>query len=133
MTQEFVEYQQQVLKNAKALAEYLIERGFNLITNGTSNHLMLVDLRNKEMTGKEAEERLDEVGITVNKNSVPNDSERPTITSGIRIGTPAVTTRGMKEDDMAIIARVIDMIVGRKDAMYPKYLVEKLCKKYPIY
>lgn len=132
---EFKEYQKQIIKNAKALAEELVKYGFNLVSGGTDNHLMLVDLRNKGITGKELETRLDDVGITVNKNAVPFDTEKPTITSGIRIGTPAVTTRGFKEEDMVKIAKLIDMTVehyeDKKDEIRKE--VASICKKYPLY
>src|SRR5699024_4773833 len=95
---EFKQYQQQVVKNAKALAQALVERGFKLVSGGTDNHLMLVDVRNFGITGKELQNRLDEVYITLNKNAIPNDPESPFVTSGVRIGTPAVTTRGFKEE-----------------------------------
>ena len=111
MKPEFKEYQKQVVNNAKALADALIAEGFNLVSGGTDNHLMLVDLQNMNITGKELQNRLDEVYITVNKNSVPNDPASPFVTSGIRIGTPAVTTRGLKEEDMKIIAKLINMTV----------------------
>lgn len=110
---EFKEYAHMVVLNAKALASHLISHGFNLVSGGTDNHLMLIDLRNKGLTGKEATELLDEVGITVNKNAVPNDPERPTITSGIRIGTAAVTTKGLKEEDMALLADAIDLVLKK--------------------
>ena len=132
---EFKEYQKQIIKNAKVLAEELVKRGFNLVSGGTDNHLILVDLRNKGITGKELETRLDDLGITVNKNAVPFDTEKPTITSGIRIGTPAVTTRGFKEEEMVKIAELIDMTVkhyeDRKDEIRAE--VARICKKYPLY
>lgn len=108
----FDHYIQQVIKNAKALANYLIARGFNLVSGGTDNHLMLIDLRNKGVTGKQAETALDHAGITVNKNAVPFDTQPPLITSGIRIGTPAMTTRGLKESDMETIADFIDRVIS---------------------
>lgn len=111
---EFKEYAHNIILNAKALADALIGYGFNLVSNGTDNHLMLIDLRNKGITGKEATEWLDNVGITVNKNSVPNDPEKPTVTSGIRVGTAAVTTKGLKEEDMKVLAEAIDLTL-RKD------------------
>ena len=111
---EFKEYAHNIILNAKALADALIEYGFNLVSNGTDNHLMLIDLRNKGITGKEATEWLDNVGITVNKNSVPNDPEKPTVTSGIRVGTAAVTTKGLKEEDMKVLAEAMDLTL-RKD------------------
>ena len=132
---EFKEYQKQIVKNAKVLSEELIKLGFNLVSGGTDNHLMLVDLRNKGITGKELETRLDDVGITVNKNAVPFDTEKPTITSGIRIGTPAVTTRGFKEEEMIKIAKLIDMTVehyeDKKEEIREE--VAKICKKFPLY
>ena len=132
---EFKEYQKQIVKNAKVLSEELIKRGFNLVSGGTDNHLMLIDLRNKKITGKELEERLDDVGITVNKNSVPFDTEKPTITSGIRIGTPAVTTRGFKEEEMKEIAKLIDMTITsyeeKKEEIRKE--VSDICKRYPLY
>ena len=106
---EFKTYQEQVVKNAKALAEAMVEEGFNLVSGGTDNHLILVDLQNMNITGKELQNRLDEVYITVNKNAVPNDPASPFVTSGVRIGTPAVTTRGLKEEDMKTIAKLIKM------------------------
>ena len=132
---EFKEYQKQIVKNAKALADELIKLGFNLVSGGTDNHLILIDLRNKKITGKELETRLDSVGITVNKNAVPFDTEKPTITSGIRIGTPAVTTRGFKEEDMVKIANLINMTVSeyedKKDEIAKE--VSEICNKYPLY
>jgi glycine hydroxymethyltransferase len=111
----FNEYQSRVVKNAKVLAEELVGRGFRLVSGGTDNHLMLVDLTPKGVTGKQAEEVLDKVGITVNKNSIPFDKRRPTITSGIRIGTPAITSRGMKEEEMKIVAALIDRTLSQID------------------
>lgn len=134
---EFIEYQKQIIKNAQTLAESLKDYGFQLVSGGTDNHLMLVDLRNKEITGKVAETVLDGVGITANKNSIPYDPQKPTITSGIRIGTPAVTSRGMKEDAMKTIAEIINIVVEHKDdEIYlakAKKMVAQLCKQYPIY
>lgn len=108
-------YCEQVVKNAQALAEALVARGFRLVSGGTDNHLMLVDLRSKAITGKKAEHLLDAVGITVNKNSIPNDPEKPFVTSGIRVGTPAVTSRGMKEAEMVQIAELIDRTLAARD------------------
>jgi len=128
-------YQKQVVKNAATLARALMDYGFRLVSNGTDNHLMLVDLRNKGLTGKEAEMRLDHVGITVNFNSIPFDPQKPSITSGIRIGTPAVTTRGMKEGEMEEIARLINLTLtnfeNSVDAVRRDVL--KLCENYPLY
>lgn len=134
MSQEFKEYQAQIIKNAKKLAEELSSRGFRLVSGGTDNHLMLVDLRNKGITGKAAEKLLDEIGITVNKNTIPFDPETPFVTSGIRIGTPAVTTRGMKEDAMEEIADIITFIINNPDAREEaRKRVDKLCNEYPLY
>ena len=132
---EFKEYQQQIVKNAKVLSEELVKLGFNLVSGGTDNHLMLLDLRSKGLTGKEMEHRLDEVGITVNKNSVPFDTEKPMVTSGIRIGTPAVTTRGFKEEEMVEIAALIDLTATKYEecADEIRNRVAKLCEKYPMY
>ena len=132
---EFKEYQHQVVLNAKALAEGLVKRGFRLVSGGTDNHLALVDLQPFNITGKELENRLDEVYITVNKNAIPNDPQSPFITSGIRVGTPAVTTRGLKEDDMDIIAECICLTAtdfeNKADEIRER--VNELCKKYPLY
>ena len=132
---EFKTYQEQVAKNAKALAEGLLEGGFDLVSVGTDNHLMLLDLRPMHITGKEMERRLDEVYITVNKNSIPNDPEKPFVTSGIRIGTPAVTSRGLKEEDMKILAHLITLTATEfeEKADYIRAEVTKLCEKYPLY
>ena len=134
---EFKEYQQQVVKNAKTLAQALMDHGFDLVSGGTDNHLMLVDLRSSGVTGKEAEKLLEEVGITVNKNAIPNDPQKPMITSGIRIGTPAATSRGMKEDDMKVIAEIIALAIKKRDdakaVARAKEMADELCKKYPLY
>ena len=114
MDDKFVLYQQQVLKNAKKLSEELMNKGFRLVSGGTDNHLMLVDVRNKNLTGKEAEKILDEIHITTNKNTIPFDTQGPFITSGIRIGTPAVTTRGMKEAEMIELADIMDSALSKK-------------------
>ncbi len=132
---EFKAYQQQVAKNAAALAKALVGYGFELVSGGTDNHLMLVDLRNFNITGKEMEHKLDEVYITANKNAIPNDPQSPFITSGIRIGTPAVTTRGFKEEDMEVIAECIYKVASDFDNSKEeiKKKVEALCNKYPLY
>ena len=132
---EFKEYQKQIVKNAKALSEELIKLGFNLVSGGTDNHLILIDLRNKGITGKELETRLDDVGITVNKNAVPFDTEKPMITSGIRIGTPAVTTRGFKEEEMIKIAKLINMTVENYEDKKEEIRAEvaSICAKFPLY
>ena len=132
---EFVTYQKQIVKNAEALANALQEKGFKLVTNGTDNHLMLVNLKATEITGKELQNKCDSVYITLNKNAVPNDPRSPFITSGVRIGTPAVTTRGMKEEDMKEIADLIYLTAYDYDASQDKIRdrVIALCNKYPIY
>ena len=132
---EFKVYQQQVVSNAAVLAETLINEGFNLVSGGTDNHLMLVDTRNFKTTGKKLEKRLDEVYITVNKNTIPNDPESPFVTSGIRIGTPAVTTRGFREDDMVKIGRLIAMTATdfKNKAEEIRGEVARLCAAYPLY
>jgi len=134
MTPEFIEYQKQIVKNAKTLADKLLELGYNLVSGGTDNHLMLVDLRNKGITGKQAEKALEEAGITVNKNMVPFDPQKPWVASGVRIGTPAVTTRGMKEKDMGVIAEFINRVLNdtenQKIKDEVKKEVESFCKKF---
>lgn len=135
MTEEFKDYQRRVLDNAKVLAEALMDRGFKLVSGGTDNHLLLVDLRNKEITGKEAEKLLDEAGITVNKNTVPFETQSPFVTSGIRIGTAAVTTRGFGREEIMEIADIIDWIISNRtsDLTYAKDRVKKLCDRFPLY
>ncbi len=132
---EFKEYQQKVVNNAAALANALKQCGFDLVSGGTDNHLMLVDLRKFDLTGKELEKRLDQVQITVNKNTIPNDPQSPFTTSGIRIGTPAATTRGFNESDMAEIARLIHLTATNfeEKADYIRNCVDALCDKYPLY
>lgn len=132
---EFKAYQTQVVKNAKALSAALIEQGFDILTGGTDNHLMLVDLRNMDISGKELQNRCDSAYITLNKNTVPNDPRSPFVTSGVRIGTPAVTTRGLVEEDMTKIAELIRMIATDYEAKadYVRSEVTKICEKYPIY
>lgn len=131
----FKAYGQQIVKNAQALAKGLTDRGFNLVSGGTDNHLMLVDLQNMDVTGKELEKRLDEVYITVNKNKVPNDPRSPFVTSGVRIGTPAVTTRGFVEADMDLIADCIykTTVDFENTADAVRETVNELCARYPIY
>ena len=132
---EFVEYQKQIVKNAAVLAEELVKYGFNIVSGGTDNHLMLIDLRPFGVTGKELERRLDEVHITANKNAIPNDPESPFVTSGLRLGTPAVTTRGFREEEMKQIARFIYEIAsdfeGKRESVAAE--VDALCKRFPIY
>ena len=134
---EFKEYQQQILKNAKVLADTLMKDGFRIVTGGTDNHLMLVDLRSKNITGKEAQNLLDEVGITANRNTIPFEPLSPFVTSGLRLGSPALTTRGFKEDDMKevadIIALVLDNPTKEEAKAEARKRVEALCKKYPLY
>jgi len=134
---EFETYGRQVIQNAQTLAAGLVSRGYNVISGGTDNHLMLVDLRNKNITGKAAQESLDQAGITVNKNAVPFDDKGPLITSGIRIGTPALTTRGMKEGEMETVAEMIDTVVsGIGDSTVgarTSASVEELCRRFPLY
>jgi len=138
MCPDFKDYISNVIANSKKLAETLINRGFNLVTGGTDNHLILIDLRNKNITGKAAQDRLEDFGIAVNKNTVPGETEKPTITSGIRIGTAAITTRGMKEQEMVKIGNYIaDILSVSKDELenlnYIKEEVRALLKDFPIY
>ncbi len=135
LTEEFKEYQTQIVKNAKVLASELIKNGVKLVSNGTDNHLMLLDLTNTGITGKELEKRLDEVHITANKNTIPNDPQSPFVTSGLRIGTPAVTSRGFKEDEMVKIAKFITDVIFDYDNSKDRITNEviELCKKFPIY
>ncbi len=131
---EFKVYQQEIIDNAKALAESLLKRGFTLISGGTDNHMVLIDVRNRGLTGKEAEHRLDEIGVTANKNTIPFDPESPFVTSGLRIGTPAITTRGFTEADMDVIAEIFELTLKEEpDNSKAKELVDTLCAKYPIY
>ncbi len=132
---EFRAYQEQIVKNAKILADTLVAEGFDLVSGGTDNHLMLVDLRRFGVTGKEMEHRLDEVHITVNKNAIPNDPQSPFITSGIRVGTPAATTRGLKEDDMVTVGRLIKLAAAdfENSAGCIRTEVARICEKYPLY
>ena len=131
----FKTYQQQVLKNAQALSETLIGEGMQLVSGGTDNHLMLVDLTNLDVTGKDAEKMLDEVRITVNKNTIPFETRSPFITSGIRIGTPASTTRGMTEEDMREIGKLIKLTIADFENSKEEVVnrVDALCAKYPLY
>jgi len=137
LSKEFKDYQQRVINNAKKLAEELIKRGFRIISGGTDNHLMLVDLTTKGITGKEAEEALDKAGITVNKNAIPYDERPPAVTSGMRLGTPSVTTRGMGEAEMAEVADIIDEVLKNHASDEKlrglKQRAENICKRFPIY
>lgn len=132
---EFKTYGEQIVKNAKVLADTLLEKGFKLVSGGTDNHLMLVDLRPFDITGKDLQNNLDECYITVNKNAIPNDPQKPALTSGVRIGTPAVTTRGLKEDDMRVIAECIYLTAKDFESNKEKVrgMVNELCAKYPLY
>lgn len=135
LSPEFKEYQKQIVKNAAALADGLIKNGFKLVSGGTDNHLMLLDLSDTGITGKEAEHMLDEVGITANKNTIPFDKQSPFVTSGVRLGTPATTTRGFKEDDMKEIAELIKLTLSdfENNKEEVKKRVAALCGKYPLY
>ena len=135
LSDDFKVYQKNIVKNAKALSEALMSKGFKLVSNGTDNHLMLVNLTNMNITGKEAQHKLDEVFITCNKNGIPFDTQSPFITSGIRLGTPAVTSRGMNEDDMREIADLIYLTITDFDNSQGKVRsrVQTLCDKYPLY
>ncbi len=132
---EFKAYGEQIVKNAKVLADTLLEKGFQLVSGGTDNHLMLVDLRPFNITGKDLQNNLDDCYITVNKNAIPNDPQKPALTSGVRIGTPAVTTRGLKEDDMRVVGECIYLIAkdyeGNKEKV--RGMVNEICAKYPLY
>ncbi len=132
---EFKQYQEQILKNAKAMSERFLELGVKLVSGGTDNHLMLLDLSDKDVTGKELEKMLDEVNITVNKNAIPFDKQKPFVTSGIRIGTPSITTRGFKEDDCRKVAELITEIIEKKEVAFDfvRAEVKKLIDKYPLY
>ena len=133
LSEEFKEYQTQVVKNAKTLADALMARGFDIVSGGTDNHLMLLDLHRLGMTGKDTEKLLDSVHITCNKNTVPNDPKSPFVTSGVRLGTPAVTTRGLKEDDMELIAEAIKLTILDGKLEEAKAIVKSLTDKYPVY
>lgn len=131
---DFKDYQKQIINNAKVLAESLMDRGFRLVSGGTDNHLILIDVRNKGLTGKKAEELLEAVNVTTNKNTIPFDPESPFVTSGIRIGTPAVTTRGMKEEEMKRIAAIIDLALDEDNSREEvREKVLELCKDFPLY
>ena len=132
---EFKEYGHRIVKNAQALANGLMKRGVKLVSGGTDNHLMMVDLSGMELTGKELEHRLDSVNITANKNTVPNEQRSPFVTSGLRLGTPAVTTRGLGEADMDKIAECISLAIFNFDASGEKIhaAVKDLCTRYPLY
>jgi glycine hydroxymethyltransferase len=135
LTDEFKDYQKRIVENAKALADALVAKGFKLVSGGTDNHLMLLDLRGTGITGKELEKRLDEVHITANKNAIPNDPESPFITSGLRVGTPAITSRGFGKEEMVKIAGFISDVVFDFENSKERVLKEvvELCEKFPIY
>ena len=135
LSDDFKKYQQNVINNAKAFEKGLLAEGFDLVSGGTDNHLLLLDLRSMDLTGKEMEHRLDEVNITANKNAIPDDPQKPFVTSGIRVGTPAVTTRGLREDDMLKVAKLmkrcaVDFENGREEI---RAAVAEICRKYPLY
>jgi glycine hydroxymethyltransferase len=136
-TEDFVEYSRRVVSNAAALGAALMDRGIKLVSDGTDNHLLLIDLRPRDLTGKQIEASLEEVGITVNKNTVPFDEQSPMVTSGIRIGTPALTTRGMQEAEMGLIghliADVIDDPEGEATMKKVREKSEELCSRFPLY
>lgn len=131
---EFKEYQQQIIKNAQALANGLMKRGVKIVSGGTDNHLMLIDLTPQNLTGKEVEKLLDESHITANKNTIPNDPQKPFVTSGIRLGTPAATTRGLKEDDFDQVAEAIAMLINQGESAVPqaRAIIKELTDKYPL-
>ena len=130
---EFKEYQKQIVDNAQALCKGLMDRGIKIVSGGTDNHLMLVDLTNYNLTGKEMEKLLDSVNITCNKNTIPNDPRSPFVTSGVRLGTPAVTTRGMVEEDMDVIAEAIALVIESEDNVEKvREMVAGLTAKYPL-
>ncbi len=137
MSEEFKLYQEQIIKNAKTLAGKLLGEEFTLVSGGTDNHLLLIDVRGQHLTGKEAEKILDEVGVTVNKNTIPFDTASPFVTSGVRIGTPAVTSRGMKEAEMLIIGEIISLVLKNPHDAEAKAravsLVEELSQRFPLY
>jgi glycine hydroxymethyltransferase len=137
LTEEFTAYGKQIIANAQAMAKAFVNRGYNLISGGTDNHLMLIDLRNKNITGKKAQESLDKAGITINKNAVPFDDKSPFVTSGIRVGVPAVTTRGLMENDMENIVELIDRVLAQADNMdllkNTQEEVNRLMKEFPLY
>ena len=134
LSDDFKVYQQQIINNAQALCKGLIDRGIKIVSGGTDNHLMLVDLTTYDLTGKAVEKMLDEAHITCNKNTIPNDPKSPFVTSGVRLGTPAVTSRGMKEDDMDLIAEAIATVIKEQEAGIPaaRTIVQKLTDKYPL-
>jgi glycine hydroxymethyltransferase len=136
-TEDFAEYQSSIVENSRALADALKEDGWTLVGDGTDNHLVLVDLREEPITGKDAEEALEEVGITVNKNTVPGEEEPPTVTSGVRIGTPALTTRGMGTEEIDRVAGLISRVLSNPDDRGVKGEVadevERLCDDFPLY
>ncbi len=130
---EFKAYQKQIVANAQALAAGLQDQGFRLVSGGTDNHLMLIDVKSKGLTGKEAEKMLDDANVTVNKNTIPFETESPFVTSGIRVGTPAVTSRGMKEAEMKEIAAIFETVLLKKDQEAAKAMVKSLTDRFPLY
>ncbi|MCI5119581.1 MAG: serine hydroxymethyltransferase, partial [Candidatus Electrothrix sp. LOE1_4_5] len=135
MTEEYRQYQRQVVSNASTLAARLTEHGFRIVSGGTDNHLLLIDLSSKQLTGKDAEKRLEKAGLTVNKNAIPFDTQSRFVTSGIRIGTPAVTTRGLKEPEMVMIGNWINRVLtsDEQEAAQVRQEVRQLCETVPLY
>jgi glycine hydroxymethyltransferase len=137
LADDFTSYGKQIMSNAQAMAKAFVSRGYDLISNGTDNHLMLIDLRNKNLTGKKAQETLDRAQITLNKNAVPFDDKSPFVTSGIRVGVPAITTRGMKESDMETIVAMVDKVLMKPDdeslVSNTKQQVREFMKQFPLY
>jgi glycine hydroxymethyltransferase len=137
LTDEFTAYSKQVMSNAQAMAKAFVSRGYHLISGGTDNHLMLIDLRNKNLTGKKAQETLDKAHITLNKNAVPFDDKSPFVTSGIRVGVPAITTRGMKEDAMETVVAMVDTVLmdpdDEKTISATRQEVKNIMKNFPLY
>jgi len=137
MHPDFVDYQKQVIANAKLMAKLFIESGFNVVSGGTDSHLLLLDLTEKNITGAEAEKILGQANITLNKNSVPNDKRPPMITSGLRIGTPAITTRGFRENEVRelveLVVSILTDIENQDQILLVKNQVQKLCKQFPVY
>ena len=137
LTDDFTTYAKQIITNAQAMAKSLVNRGYDLISGGTDNHLMLIDLRNKNLTGKKAQETLDKAHITLNKNAVPFDDKSPFVTSGIRVGVPAITTRGMKENDMETVVAMIDKVLmnpdDEKTIATVKADVKTFMQQFPLY
>ncbi|MBR2627089.1 MAG: serine hydroxymethyltransferase, partial [Peptococcaceae bacterium] len=133
LKEDFKLYARKVVDNAKVLADALLAEGFDLVSGGTDNHLMLIDVKSKGLTGKDAERMLDDANVTVNKNTIPFETESPFVTSGIRVGTPAVTSRGMKEAEMGEIAEIFETVLLKKDEAKAKEMVKGLTDRFPMY